>query len=166
MRINDAITECFFDIVDVVSVMDYRSFAVSASTLVPPRGACDGIVPLGASFARRALATGKKVTFGVETDCGLGEYTWKVSFCNQSAEDVDVTLHNVSRSMNDIRGTVAEYPCSQDLLPPSMPDDLTDAFDTPAYSVHSLNGLFELSSNYTENFHQLCAPTVDWITCI
>lgn len=63
------IAECFFEIVDSLTVMDYRSFAVQEPS---PKTACDGMAIRGGPFFTMAAAAGKRVSLAAETSCDLG----------------------------------------------------------------------------------------------
>ena len=66
--------------------MDFRSFVTKGH---PP---IDGIVPLAQPALAAALDAGTKVSIVVETNCGLGAYTPKLSFCNTSLATLRATL--------------------------------------------------------------------------
>jgi len=74
--------KCFLHIVDHVDLMDFRSYAIQA----PQNGPCDGAVRFAVPFFETAAELGKTVSVGFETNCGLGEYTYKISFCGPVQE--------------------------------------------------------------------------------
>ena len=79
--------ECVASNVATNHLMDFRSFVTKGS---PP--GVDGIVPLAQPALAAALKAGTKVSLVVETNCGLGAYTAKLSFCNTSLATLRATL--------------------------------------------------------------------------
>jgi hypothetical protein len=81
-----SLLDCVAKSTDVSHLMDFRSFVTKGS---PP---VDGIVPLAAPALQAAVKAKSKVSIIVETNCGLGKYTPKLSFCNRSIANLTATL--------------------------------------------------------------------------
>lgn len=136
------IAECFFEIVDSLTVMDYRSFAVQEPS---PKTACDGMAIRGGPFFTMAAAAGKRVSLAAETSCDLGSkyqvcpipplhhapclpvstsiiplLQFKISYCakgqlyhtNEPLEYMYTALNDTRNALEDTSATLKQYPCA------------------------------------------------------
>lgn len=108
--------ECFLLMVDHVDLMDFRSYAVQE----PVKGDCDGQVLYAIPFFAAAAKLHKTVSIGAETDCDLGKYTYKLSFCAPAqAFHTEQPLQYMYDSLDDTRKYLSnttlalqDFPCA------------------------------------------------------
>jgi hypothetical protein len=170
------VISCFLQIVDRISVLAYRSFAIRDVT----GKQCDGVVVKVAPFlelvssmnaelagARLALeAAGqlvprkllkRSVTIGVETACDADPnptVVQKISFCGQyqASHTKDplgymyATLRQVAGYLADTKAAVAKNPCASKALPANKDLWHLGALDTPAFMIHPWAGFDYLAA--------------------
>lgn len=83
---------CIYRFVDINILMDFRNYAILNG---------DGMVGKGNNTVMLALAAGKKVAFGAETNCDVGKYTYKLSYCNHTREYMDAQFGIVQKAFQD-----------------------------------------------------------------
>lgn len=158
--------------VDRLTIMDYRSFAVT-ECLKPN---CDGAAVLAAPFFAFAASIGKQVAIAAETSCGLGTYTYKISFCADTiatgcppaAADplsyLYTTLGNVSAALQDVPATTTSFPCAAPAMPAGAKDLWTG--NVPASGAFVIEDLDAFSTlAYGQGVEDVCPYAGDWDAC-
>lgn len=120
------IADCFAVLVDTITLMDYRSYAVQEAA---PYDHCDGMTVMAAPFFDIARQHNIRISVGAETSCDLDTpFQYKISYCASSqAWHTSNGLGYMYSSLNatqvylmNTSAAIADYPCAATELKPGQ----------------------------------------------
>lgn len=170
--------ECFLRIVDHIDLMDYRSYALQS----PDGHNCDGSVRFAIPFFKAAKALNRTVAVGFESNCGLGAYTYKISYCSGALQDkwnirralpyMYSQMEETAMFLQNTTKAVEKYPCAKTAIPdlPAVQpghDYWTGVASPQPLVVEDVFGWNNLAFNHTSFAPINCeAPRDSWQVCV